>query len=298
MNMKSLLAALAAASLLAGCVSEHADGRKEVALPTSVKCVGHRGDYPDAPEGSRPAYSNAVVRGCDILKLDLQETRDGVPVLSHDATLARTMGWSTNISAVTYADILKHTFKPVGGHAKETIVTVEEGLRYAKNVPETWLDFKHFDPAFCEKVLDLVAEAGIVDDRVMCATYSRRALAYLKEKHPKFRRVGHMDFAKAKDGAVRPSFDRAAACRGEDEVVKAILAYRDELGLWGVNICAGPVVTPSLVRRLRLEGLWVSVALVHTAEAARTYAPAKPNCVVTRDVRTVRPIFDACLTQP
>ena len=36
------------------------------------------------PEASKAAYSNAVATACDVVKLDVQRTRDGVIVMSHD----------------------------------------------------------------------------------------------------------------------------------------------------------------------------------------------------------------------
>lgn len=287
------LTGIAMAMLLAGCVSNQSPDAPLASSDVGVKCVGHRGDYPDAPEGSHPAYSNAVVRGCDILKLDLQETKDGIPVLSHDPTLTRTMGWSTNITRVTYAEILQHEFKPVGGHEHEKLVSVKEGLAYARQIPEVWLDFKYFKTNFCENVLQLVQEAGISDDRVMCATYNRQALQYMKDKHPGIRRVSHVTLYET-NGVFKASFGTKSVCRDlENDMVREILAYRDQLGLYGVNIIAHRAMTPGFIERLKAEGLWFSLALVHTEKAAKFYAPLRPDCVVTRDVRTIRPIFDA-----
>lgn len=257
-----------------------------------VKCVGHRGDYPDAPEGSRPAYANSVARGSDILKLDLQETKDGVPVLSHDPSLKRTMGWDKMIRKATYEEILQHEFKPVGGHEHEKIVTVKEGLVYGSQIPEIWLDFKYFQTNFCENVLALVKAAGISEDRVMCATYTQSALQYMQDRHPNIRRVSHVTLYQT-NGVFNASFG-AKGCKDlENDMVREILAYRDRLGLYGVNIIAHPAMTPTFVQRLKEAGLWYSLALVHSAKAATKYAPLKPDCVVTRDVRVIRPIFDA-----
>ena len=266
-----------------------------------IKYVAHRGDYPDAPEGSMAAYRNAVERGSEILKLDVQQSKDGVIVLSHDGTFARTMGWDVKIADVTWEEIRRHVYLFNGQPTEERAVSLPEALDVVKAIPEFWIDFKYFNPDFCERVLAEFEKAGIGTERIMVATYSRNALPYMKEHHPEIRRVGHMDF-QAQDGKLSPSFLRRKgvlyepAAEGEPfppEVAEGILAYVKEHGLWGVNIVANrDVVTPELVRFLKGKGLFVSIAIIHDAATAKVFAACHPDCVVTRDRRAVKPIMD------
>ena len=268
--------------------------------PNGPLMVAHRGDYPDCPEGCRRAYSNAVARANDIVKLDVNPSRDGVTIMSHDTGFGRTMGWDVRIGDVDYAEILRHEFLPKGNCTHERAVTLPEALAIIRCVPEFWVDFKTFSPAFCEQVLRQFDEAGIDCGRIMCATYTTKALEYLKANHPEIRRVGHMHFT-SEDGRWTPSFDKGIRCTpAKDdepysrELLQAIRGYAKRLGLWGVNMCPDPrAVTPELVRELKESGLWVSIALIHTGSQARTFARHGPDCVVTRDVRTVRPIMVA-----
>ena len=268
--------------------------------PNGPLMVAHRGDYVDCPEGCRRAYSNAVVRANDIVKLDVNPSRDGVTVMSHDTGLGRTMGWDVRIGDVDYAEILQHEFLPVGGCAHERAVTLPEALAIVKCVPEFWVDFKTFNESFCEQVLRQFDEAGIDHGRIMCATYTIKALEYLKTKHPEIRRIGHMDF-QLKNDCWTPSFSRSNLCAsavdGEPyshDLLRAISGYAKQLGLWGVNMAADPrVVTPGLITELKRSGLWVSIALIHTDSQAEMFARHGHDCVVTRDVRSVRPIMVA-----
>lgn len=268
--------------------------------PNGPLMVAHRGDYPDCPEGCRRAYSNAVVRANDIVKLDVNPSRDGVTIMSHDRGFGRTMGWDVRIGDVDYAEILQHEFLPKGDCAHERVVTLPEALAIVKCVPEFWVDFKTFNEPFCEQVLRQFDEAGIDRGRIMCATYTIKALEYLKVNHPEIRRIGHMDF-QLKDGLWAPSFDRGNLCapaKADEpysrELLQAIAGYAKRLDLWGVNMCPDPrAVTTEFVRELKKSGLWVSIALIHTSSQARTFARHGHDCVVTRDVRTVRPIMVA-----
>ena len=51
--------------------------------------VGHRGASGYAPENTLAAYDLALQLGADAIELDLQLTKEGVPVVFHDVTLDR-----------------------------------------------------------------------------------------------------------------------------------------------------------------------------------------------------------------
>ena len=280
-----------------GCVSQPS------ADDARIKYIAHRGDYHDAPEGSMTAYRNAVARGSEIVKLDMQLSKDGVIVLSHDPTFKRTMGWDVKISDVTWDEIGRHVYLLNGKPTTERAVSLPEALKVVGSIPEFWIDFKYFTPLFAEKVLAAFTAAGISEDRLMVATYSQPALRYMKERHPSIRRIGHMDFMLV-NGRWSPSFARAkgvtyaAAGKGEPmarEVVDGICGYASKMGLWGVNIGQDPrLVTKEFVAALRAKGLWVSIALIHTESQAKRYVGFGNDAVVTRDRLTVKSVLEFC----
>ena len=51
--------------------------------------VAHRGAGREAPENTRAAFDAALAHGVAGLEFDVQLSRDGVPVIYHDRTLAR-----------------------------------------------------------------------------------------------------------------------------------------------------------------------------------------------------------------
>ena len=69
----------------------------------------------------------------------------------------------------------------------------------------------------------------------------------------------------------------------------AVLRYRDELKLFGVNM---PVVSnqtrPEDVAYLRQNGLWVSLWFVQNEAKAETYRDAHPDAFVTDHVTKAR----------
>ena len=248
--------------------------------PSGPMVVAHRGAGDlTMPEASLPAYSNAVAMACDIVKLDLQETKDGVAVMSHDNTLERTMGWSARIRDLTYAEILdKGRFLDGGKPGNEKIVRLEQALAIVKSIPEFWIDFKdsqNFSPAFAEKVLATLAAADIDTSRVMMATFNRDALTYFLEKHPDIRRVGHFSLSNTGD-------DNA-------EDMRNALALRDRYKLFGINLSAKKGATSlKNIEFLKRSGLWVSLWFIQDAAVADKYRYSGADAFVSDHVSLVR----------
>ena len=247
------------------------------------KMVAHRGAGDLVmPEASLPAYSNAVAMGCNIVKLDLQRTRDGVVVMGHDRTLKRNMGWDAKIAMLDYPEIFEkgRFLEKDGKPGPWRIVRLDEALSIVKPVPEFWLDFKQvdvFSAEYANQVLGALKAAGIDQSRVMVATFNRRALAYFREHHPSIRRVGHFSFNPKKD---RP---------GSAELRRKLLAFRDEYGLYGLNMPVGGRTTGlDDIAFLRQNGIWVSLWFVQRADQAGFYKAAMPDAFVTDNVTRVR----------
>ena len=241
------------------------------------------------PAASRLAYSNAVATACDIVKLDLQYTKDGQIVMGHDTTLARPMGWATNIAAVTYAEILeKGRLLKHGKPTSERIVRLDEALGIVQSAPEFWLDFKQFSPEMAEKVLGEVEKAGIDQSRLMVATFTKPALAYFRDHHPAIRRVGHIGITTT-NGIWKCYVEPKKTFTDRRAVMDAVLRYRDEMGLFGVNM---PIIArqtrPEDIAYLQENGLWVSLWFAQSEKKAREYRDAHPNAFVTDNVSKVR----------
>jgi glycerophosphoryl diester phosphodiesterase len=73
--------------------------------PNARLVIAHRGNRVKAPENTIFALRQAVELGADALEFDVRVTRDGVPVLMHDATLDRTTNGHGLIESFTFADL-------------------------------------------------------------------------------------------------------------------------------------------------------------------------------------------------
>ncbi len=93
--------------------------------------VAHRGAMADAPENTRAAFDKALACFADGIELDVQITRDGVPVIYHDRTLKKINGLQKPVPDFTYAELSGYDW---GGwfsesYAGEPLVTLERLLR-------------------------------------------------------------------------------------------------------------------------------------------------------------------------
>ena len=65
----------------------------------------HRGASAHAPENTLPAFKLAISQGAPAIELDIQLTSDGIPVVFHDITLARTTNGTGKIRDESLEDL-------------------------------------------------------------------------------------------------------------------------------------------------------------------------------------------------
>src|SRR6185295_12945496 len=72
-----------------------------------MQIVAHRGNARDHPENTLPAFESALALGVRHLELDVQLSRDRVPVVLHDATLRRTTGRAGRVFDVDAVELTR-----------------------------------------------------------------------------------------------------------------------------------------------------------------------------------------------
>ncbi|MFF8915782.1 glycerophosphodiester phosphodiesterase [Streptomyces sp. NPDC015032] len=74
-------------------------------MATTVTAVAHRGDPYRVRENTLSSIRSALDRGADAVEIDVRVTRDGVPVLLHDATLKRLWGHDLRLDRLTHEEL-------------------------------------------------------------------------------------------------------------------------------------------------------------------------------------------------
>ena len=103
------------------------------------KILAHRGFADCAPENTLAAYEYAYQSGCKYIEMDVQISKDGIPVIIHDTTVDRTTDGTGNVRDLTVAELQA---LDAGSHydadyTGEKIPTFEDVLQWAdaKNDP-------------------------------------------------------------------------------------------------------------------------------------------------------------------
>ncbi|MCA0171161.1 glycerophosphodiester phosphodiesterase [Bacillus sp. RAR_GA_16] len=104
----------------------------------------HRGASRQCPENTLSAYKRAVELGAEGIEIDIQLSKDGIPVVIHDRTLKRTTSGKGIVTNTTFADLKNldagSWFSPK--FQDERIPSLEEVLTFASNYPDLWLNIE------------------------------------------------------------------------------------------------------------------------------------------------------------
>lgn len=112
------------------------------------------------------------------LELDVQLTRDGVPVVIHDTTVNRTTNGTGRVADFTFAQI-----RELDAGGGQSIPTLEEVLLLAKDRAKVDIELKQSGalyPGLEEKVLAAIHSAG-VQDQVFVTSFDHYAVVRMRE---------------------------------------------------------------------------------------------------------------------
>ncbi len=128
--------------------------------PERVLVTAHRAAHAKYPENSIGAIREAIRIGVDVVELDVHETKDGVLIIMHDATVTRTTGKPGKIRDYTYAELQQFPLLFNGQPSAEKIPTFEEALNEVKGKVMLDIDFKEGSAEAAQKTVDLVEKTG------------------------------------------------------------------------------------------------------------------------------------------
>ncbi|MFJ5534418.1 glycerophosphodiester phosphodiesterase [Streptomyces sp. NPDC093261] len=127
----------------------------------TVTAVAHRGDPYRHRENTIGSLRSALRRGADAVEIDVRLTRDGVPVLLHDATLKRLWERDRPLAALSAAEVQGLT---AGG-----VPTLAEALA-ATDGSRVMIDLPGAPSARAvRRIVDVVRECGAGERVYYCA---------------------------------------------------------------------------------------------------------------------------------
>ncbi|GLF99027.1 glycerophosphodiester phosphodiesterase [Streptomyces yaizuensis] len=225
----------------------------------TVTAVGHRGDPYLVRENTLPSLRSAVGNGADAVEIDVRLTRDGVPVLLHDATLKRLWGHDRRLGSLTREQVARVT----GGG----VPTLAEALAVLADLggPRVMIDLPGADAETVRTVVGVVREAGAQERAYYCA--GPRTMLAVRDADP----AAEISLTWTSLAPPRPVLLQALRPR--------TLNYR--FGLVG----------RALADRVHGEGLLVSAWTADTRRSMRALVAAGVDSITTNRVGTLRSVL-------
>jgi glycerophosphoryl diester phosphodiesterase len=167
----------------------------ETKSPHTVAVAGHRGASGHAPENTLVAFRKAKELGATWIEFDVQLSADGIPIILHDDTLARTtnLGQQLRPTALTLSQLkdLDAGSWFSAEFAGEKIPTLEEvfaefGEKLGLNIEIKSTPGFEGDNGIEQKIADLVRQYKL-EDSALISSFDAGRLASLNRYDPGLR---------------------------------------------------------------------------------------------------------------
>ena len=167
----------------------------------TVKSVNHRGYSSIAPENTLPAYILSKKMGFNYVETDVSFTKDGIPVLLHNATInacARNMDGSVissediPLSSLTFNEVRQYDFGIWKNrtYAGTLIPSLEEFIWLCKSIIlHPYIELKpndNYTQSQIEQIVDIVKKYGM-RGKVTYISFTSDYLQYVKNADPEAR---------------------------------------------------------------------------------------------------------------
>jgi glycerophosphoryl diester phosphodiesterase len=157
--------------------------------------IAHRGASYYAPENTMAAFRKAVEMQADMIELDVQLSRDGVPVACHDDNLKRLAGLNSFVHDLDWRELRN---VDVGSRfdsdfAGESIPSLEQVLDWAQGTISLNIEIKpgavtgDEEGGIEQKVVELVKQAGM-ERHVLISGFDFRIQERLQKMAPEIAR--------------------------------------------------------------------------------------------------------------
>lgn len=155
-----------------------------------MKIIAHRGASHYAPENTLAAFEKALDQKADGIELDVRLSKDGVPVVNHDATINRTSNGKGFIHLQTVDQLKKFDF---GKHfsrkfRKERIATLEEVLQLVQDTDITLhIELKNGPviPQDLESKTLALVDTYNMENKVIYSSFDHHSLQRLHKLDPR-----------------------------------------------------------------------------------------------------------------
>lgn len=203
-----------------------------------VTVTAHRGDAVHAPDNTMSSLLGAIANKADYSELDVQETKDGVVVLTHDTNLKNNTGVDKNIWELTFDEVEK---LDVGSYfspkfAGEKIPTLESVIKAANKKIKLNIEIKPngHEKNLVESVVKLIEDNNFVDQCVV-TSLDYDALQKVKKLNHKIK-TGYTVFVGMGDvTALNVDFFSVEEAVATPEFIESVHNKNKMIHVWTIN---------------------------------------------------------------
>jgi glycerophosphoryl diester phosphodiesterase len=204
-----------------------------------ITVTAHRGDHRRAPENTAAAIREAIAAGADYAEIDVQLSKDGVLVVTHDSDFSRLAGVAKKVWDLTYAEIRSI---PLGAKAapefrNEPAPTFDEVLATARNRIRLNIELKYYgdhQPRLAEQVVEAL-QARQMTNQVIIQCLEYEPLLEIRRLSPEIP-VGYLMSVNATHpGRLKVDFLGAELSRVTGGFVQAAHRRGQQVHVWTVD---------------------------------------------------------------
>ncbi len=191
--MYALMVAFGAGAPLMISYAEEEEGLAEALENDRMEITSHRGYSAVAPENTIPAFQAAIDCGVTgYAELDVQQTKDGVVVLTHDTNLKRCTGVNVNVTDITYEELKKldaslgYSGKDREKFAGTPVPTLDEVIKFCKGKIKLNIEIKGTTPTLVDETVRVIRENGFEGECII-SSLQYDALERVKELAPELK---------------------------------------------------------------------------------------------------------------
>ena len=197
--------------------------------------IAHRGASAEAPENTLAAFRRALAVGVDGIELDVQVTRDGVPIVFHDATLVRLIGRRGRIAQFIRSELDEFLVRG------EAIPTLAEVLALTRDRCVVEVELKRGTPV--APVVEVIRQTR-AENAVILASFEQELVAEARLRAPQLPRMLICEGGDRRQSTARARADRLAS----------VLAA---LGAAGVSLDHRAISSAEFITALKCRGFCV-----------------------------------------
>ena len=227
----------------------------------AVDIVAHRGASFDAPENTLASEELAWAQHADAVETDIQLTKDGRIIVSHDKNPKRTTGRDAAIADLSFAELraLDAGSWKAKEFAGEKLPTLDEQIALVPAGKRMFVEIK-IGPEILPELERCLQRSGGSERNITFISFVYESLLEVRKRLPRYRTqylVGYRKAdAKKTDAKPQPTLD-------------TVIAQAREAGLTGLDLQSTWPLGPADVAKIKAAGLELHVWTVDDPAVAK-----------------------------